>query len=87
MKPFMMTVNVGQRGEIVIPKKAREALGMKTGGQVQVYVKDGSAELVPVEDMATVFERLAQQYGTKDFIVDSDKNYEEMMEEYARVHR
>jgi AbrB family looped-hinge helix DNA binding protein len=85
MQPFMIEVNVGQRGEIVIPKKAREALGIGMGGRIRLHVKESSAELFPVEEnVADRWKRLAEEYGRQSkgkITYDSDAAYDEMMED------
>jgi hypothetical protein len=40
--------------------------------------------MMPIEDMADVFERLAKEYARnhpEPYVVDSDRDYEEMMED------
>jgi len=37
---------------VVIPKRARQALGIRPGQKIEVIVYSGRLELVPVRDMA-----------------------------------
>jgi AbrB family looped-hinge helix DNA binding protein len=42
-----LQVNVGQRGEIVIPKPVRDAIGLTPGATLHLVVKDDVVELRP----------------------------------------
>lgn len=44
----MESVTVSPKYQVVIPKKAREELGIKPGQKVQVIVFDGRIELIPI---------------------------------------
>lgn len=44
----MTTVTVSPKYQVVIPKAARQALGVKPGQRVEVIVFEGRLELVPV---------------------------------------
>ena len=37
----VMDITVAERGQIVIPKEARDALGLKPGARLQLRVEDG----------------------------------------------
>ena len=45
----METVTVSPEFQVVIPRDARRALGIRTGQKVQVIVYEGRLELVPVK--------------------------------------
>lgn len=45
----METVTVSPKFQVVIPRNARIALGIRTGQKVQVIVYEGRLELVPVK--------------------------------------
>ena len=47
----METVTVSPKFQVVIPRDARRALGIRTGQKVQVIVYEGRLELVPVKPM------------------------------------
>lgn len=47
----MMTVTVSPKYQVVIPKEAREALGIQPGQKVQVLVYEGRVEFIPVLPM------------------------------------
>jgi len=44
----METVTVSPKYQVVIPKNARKALGIRAGQKIQVVVYEGRIELVPV---------------------------------------
>lgn len=44
----METVNVSSKYQVVIPKIARKALGIRVGQKMQVIVYDDRIELVPL---------------------------------------
>lgn len=45
----MEAVTVSPKFQVVIPRDARRALGIKSGQKVQVIVYEGRLELVPVK--------------------------------------
>jgi len=45
----MIKLTVGTRGEIVIPKKIRESLGIVRGRSVMLSIKDHAVEVRPAE--------------------------------------
>jgi AbrB family looped-hinge helix DNA binding protein len=47
----METVTVSPKFQVVIPRDARRALGIRSGQKVQVIVYEGRLELVPVKPM------------------------------------
>jgi AbrB family looped-hinge helix DNA binding protein len=44
----MTTVTVSPKYQVVIPQKAREALGIRPGQKIQVIAYEGRLEFVPV---------------------------------------
>ncbi len=83
-----MTINVGQRGEIVIPKAVREALGIRTGGEVDVILKEGRAEIIVAkDDIMEEWDRISKISKLKLDHFDANKSYDEMMEDQTRAHR
>jgi len=48
-------VKVGKKGRIVIPKEVRDALNIKEGSFVRIYVEGGRAVIEPVEDAVEKF--------------------------------
>ena len=47
----MQSATVSTKFQVVIPKKVREALGIKPGQKVQVIPYEGRIELIPLEPM------------------------------------
>lgn len=50
----MTTITVSEKYQIVIPKEAREALGILPGQKIEVLVYDGRLEFVPVRDLSAL---------------------------------
>lgn len=58
----MIQVKLGTKGELVIPKKIREHLGLSRGRMVMIEVKDKSIEIhAQREDVAGKWEALAKK--------------------------
>lgn len=47
----MTAVKISPKFQVVIPKDAREQLGLKAGQELQVLVYEGRIELIPVEPL------------------------------------
>ncbi len=45
----MATVKVSPKYQVVIPRDVREALGIKAGEKIQIFLYDGRIEFVPVK--------------------------------------
>jgi AbrB family looped-hinge helix DNA binding protein len=45
------TVTISTKYQIVIPKKARESMGLKSGERLKLITYDGRIELIPVKPM------------------------------------
>ncbi len=43
----MTVVKLSHRNQMVLPKAAREALGVKPGGRLLVLIEEGSVRLIP----------------------------------------
>lgn len=50
----MTAVTVSPKYQVVIPKLAREALGIAAGQKLEVIVHGNSVELVPVQPMSAL---------------------------------
>ena len=55
------TVTVGERGQIVIPKAARDRFGLKSGDRLIVASDEVGIALLPTE----LFERMIQEYSSE----------------------
>ena len=71
---------VGPKSQVVIPKVFRDHLGIEPGEDVKVTLEDGN---VVIQKKGKDMMKLMVETATysADNIVDSDTNYEEMMEE------
>ncbi len=47
----METVKVSPKFQVVIPRKIREALGIRPGQRIQVLVYEGRVEFIPLRRM------------------------------------
>ena len=54
------TTTVGERGQIVIPKEAREKLKLKTGDRFLVIEHYGKIVLMPEKEMRTMVEQITK---------------------------
>ena len=55
----MTTTTMTQKAQVTIPKRAREAVGLKPGGKVNVTVERGKVVLTPAGKRAkSPFERI-----------------------------
>ncbi len=82
-------MTVGPKGQVVIPKDIRDAEGIYPGTEVifetterGILIEKPQLERDPIE----VFRETAKEINFKGKI-DSDKSYDEMMEERWRKHR
>jgi len=47
----METVKISSRFQVVIPREAREALRLRPGQKVRIFVYDGRLQLIPIRRM------------------------------------
>ncbi|MEM3988679.1 MAG: AbrB/MazE/SpoVT family DNA-binding domain-containing protein [Sulfolobales archaeon] len=52
--PEGLTVRVGRKRTIVIPKKIADALGIDEGSRVVLVVRDSKLEVIPLPDAITL---------------------------------
>ncbi|MBI4144654.1 hypothetical protein HY493_00415 [Candidatus Woesearchaeota archaeon] len=76
----MMQLRIGQKGEIVIPKKIREALGLSRDRPVLLEVRDKTIHLrTTAEDIITQWEAQAKRINLKPKdLVYGDRLYEDV---------
>jgi AbrB family looped-hinge helix DNA binding protein len=74
----MTTITVGRRGQIVIPKKVREVLGITAGIKLNVLVKDEKIVLKPKKGI------LDERGSLKGVITKTAK---ELIEESRKVDK
>jgi AbrB family looped-hinge helix DNA binding protein len=58
------TVTLSSKFQIVIPKKTREIIGLRSGEKLKMIVYDGRIELVPVKPMES-FRGIAKGIDTR----------------------
>jgi len=77
----MMQLNMGAKGELIIPKKIRDHFGLARGRQVALEIKETGIFLHPPtdEDMVRKCEERAKKYNLKaSDLIYGDKLYEEI---------
>ncbi|HKZ49941.1 MAG TPA: AbrB/MazE/SpoVT family DNA-binding domain-containing protein [Candidatus Nanoarchaeia archaeon] len=81
MVVFKEKMRVGPKGQVVIPQEFRKKLNIKPGSAVIVgYTDHGLVIEKMIDDPVAVFRMVAKK-GTSVKSIDSDKDYEEMLEE------
>ena len=61
MGGFHGTTSIGERGQVVIPKKLRESLKLKKGDSFLVMEKQGAIVLAPTEMMTMMMEKINKE--------------------------
>ncbi|MBU1033130.1 MAG: AbrB/MazE/SpoVT family DNA-binding domain-containing protein [Patescibacteria group bacterium] len=62
---FIGTTVVGERGQVVVPKKVRDQLNLKPGTRLLVFTHlGGSVIMMPVEQMHDVMKGMTKQMST-----------------------
>jgi AbrB family looped-hinge helix DNA binding protein len=76
---MMIEVKVGTRGEIVIPKKIREAMGILPQGELELEVEDNRITLQPKKEDEEFFAELERnaKYDTSKWVMGNDLYEEE----------
>ncbi len=62
---FVGTTSMGQRGQVVIPKEARERLGAKAGDKFLVVVHYGKLILLSEKDMKSMVKNITKHLKLK----------------------
>lgn len=68
-----MTVKLSSKGQLVIPKPIREALGLKKGTRFHVDVADGKIILEP--ETASPIDALYGKYADTDLLSDLEEEH------------
>ena len=84
-----MQLNISKRGEIVIPKKIREHLGITHARTVVVDIKDDALELRPAIDVVKLAAERAKriQLDVSKIKMGNDFYEEEFDKKWAHVSR
>ncbi len=61
MMPVITTVTLGQKGQIVIPKEAREMLNLTTDSKLVLVAKSDGIMLFPADQMQHFIEMMQAQ--------------------------
>jgi len=72
-----MTVKMGPKGQVVIPKRVRERLGLKPGDEVVVEAVDGEARVRRLDDEVPLRGMFA---GGPDVLADLEAEHREELE-------
>lgn len=62
---LMGTTSIGPRGQVVIPKEARDCLGIKTGDKFLVVAHYGKLILLSEKDMKTMIKNITKHFKIK----------------------
>ena len=77
----MIPVKIGTRGEIVIPKKIREHMGLQTGRKLLLEVKDNNLQLqTSDQDLMKQWKQRAKKHGKSETeMIYGDQLYREVL--------
>ncbi len=69
-------VKIGEKGQILIPKEAREIFGLKPGDKLLLLGDEGQGLVLVKADMAKLFEAIAPQMPEFDLpaSINGEKN-------------
>lgn len=80
----MTMVKLSSKGQLVIPRAIRQALGLGPGTQFQVQIEGGRIVLEPVASRAAL-EALYGQYAGADFLTELEQeHHRELLDEKIR---
>ena len=80
----MTMVKLSSKGQLVIPRSIRKALGLGPGARFQVQVEGGRIVLEPVESRAAL-EALYGKYAGADFLTELEQeHHQELLDEKIR---
>jgi antitoxin PrlF len=79
MEVYAMTVRLSSKGQLVIPKELREALGLQPGTQFDVELREGKIILEPIVPSAV--EALYGKYAGVDFLAELEAEHEQEIQD------
>jgi len=76
---FYGTSTIGEKGQVVIPAKAREKLGIESGDDFIFFGNNSVLHVVKAREINTVLDKMAERFtksilGMKEKIGKSSKN-------------
>jgi AbrB family looped-hinge helix DNA binding protein len=74
-----MLVRLSSKGQLVIPKPIREALGLEPGTQLQLEVEEERIVLEPVRP--SLVNRLYAKYADSDLLADLEAEHRQELED------
>ncbi len=75
-----MLTKLSSKGQLVIPKKVRQALGLKHGDRFHIHVVEGKIVLEPIKPSSAA--DLYGKYPDVDFLTELEEEHrQEMMHE------
>lgn len=80
-----MPAKVTSKGQITIPKRVRDALGLKSGTQVEFALEEGRAILIPVSGGADSLFGALNRYVPKGRRVPDEVILEQVRKEVAHA--
>jgi antitoxin PrlF len=76
-----MLVRLSSKGQLVIPKTVREALGLGPGAQFRVWLREGKIVLEPVA--TSPLDALYGKYAGADLIADLEAEHQQEIRDEA----
>jgi AbrB family looped-hinge helix DNA binding protein len=76
-------VKLSSKGQLVIPKPIRKALGLHSGTQLHVRVDEGKVILEPVGDSPA--DALYGKYADADFLTELEKEHRQELRDEATL--
>jgi AbrB family looped-hinge helix DNA binding protein len=61
-----MKIRLDKEGRLVIPAEFRRALGLRTGDEVILRLKDGEVCLIPLHESITLAQKKVRKYVPED---------------------
>jgi len=78
-----MLARLSSKGQLVIPKALRQALGLRPGARFEVHFKDGKIILEPVP--SSPVERLYAKYPHSRLLSDLEEEHRQELTDEASV--
>lgn len=72
----MTTMKVGPKGQVVLPKRVRDELGIRPGDEVTIHAGDGEARVRRVVDVDGLVGMLPDGASTHDLEVEHRRELE-----------